>query len=398
MINGLNIRNFLDMFYLDSNIPAYHYKNGEIIFAVPAQTPLTYPPDQYIEILSGKTGNVAYCSTEYGMYFCRLCFALNPMEFLLFGPVCSIPLSAINMHDLYADYVVSEEKRHEFNSMLWSIPQLTLNAFLSRILFLNYCLNGECLIVQDLMPIKKTEQENTTVENTFRAKEDFYHNKSYEVERIILGYVKSGSPEKIASMTLNESQLHTGILAPTAMRQLKNNLIVTTTVCTRAAIEGGLDTDTAFRLSDDFIQTAEQSQSADYLNRLMGQVAYTFAAKVEEVQTPVSSDDIIQNAIRFIQQNTNRHINASDVARHVGFSRSYFSSYFKKELGFSIGEFILRCRLEEARYLLRYTSKPLSVISSYLCFSSQSHFQTSFKKQFGITPLQYRRNPEHLIH
>lgn len=104
----------------------------------------------------------------------------------------------------------------------------------------------------------------------------------------------------------------------------------------------------------------------------MGQVAYTFASRIAEVQTPVSSDDIIQNTLRF--------------------SCSYFSSYFKKELGFSIGEFITRCRLEEARYLLRYTSKPISLISSYLCFSSQSHFQTAFKKQFGITPLQYRRN------
>lgn len=393
MTSTFHIQDFVRMFYMDANIPVYHYRNGELLFAVPGQTSLTFPPDKYLQILSEKKGNIAYCSTDYGMYFIRLLINAAPGESLLFGPVCSVPLSAMNMHDLYADYVVPEEDRESFDHLFWSIPQLTLNSFLSRILFLNYCLNGECLSLQELLPLNEFQHDSAVTENTLRAKEDFYHNKSYEMEQIISGYIKSGSPEKIAAMTFNDSHLHTGILAPTALRQLKNILIVSTTIFTRAAIEGGLDTDTAYHISDDFIQAAEQSQSADYLNELSGQAAYTFAAKVAQAQTPISSDDIIQNAIRFIQQNTNRHITAADVAKHAGFSRSYFSSYFKKSLGFSIGEFITRCRLEEARYLLRYTSKPLSVISSYLCFSSQSHFQTAFKKQFEITPLQYRRKP-----
>ncbi len=388
-----NMKNFLNMFYLDSNIPAYYYQNNKLSFAVPEQTDLTFPPEKYVKILSQNSGNISYCSTEYGMYFIRLVVNSSYEEFLIFGPICSVPLSTLNMHDLYADYVISEKNRDAFNSLFWSVPQLSLPAFLSKIIFLNYCLNLECCTVQDFLQIKEVEQNKNTTENVLQAKENFYHNKSYEVEQLISGYIKSGSPEKILSITLNESQLHTGILAPNALRQLKNNLIVATTVFTRASIEGGLDTDTAFRISDDFIQIAEQTPNADYLNELMGQIAYTFAAKVAEAQTPVSSDDIIRNAIRFIQQNTNRHITAAEVAKHAGFSRSYFSSYFKKELGFSIGEFITRCRLEEARYLLRYTSKSLSAISNYLCFCSQSHFQTAFKKQFGMTPLQYRRNP-----
>lgn len=392
-MRNYKINDFLKMFYLDSNIPVYYYHNSSLILAVPEQTSLTFPPEKYIDILSEKKGTVSFCSTEYGMYFIRLVIKDYTGEFLIFGPVCSVPLSAMNMHNLYADYVVSEEDCKEFNNLFWSIPQLSLNTFLTKILFINYCLNGECLAVQNFFPPREAEHGRTAAEEAFQAKEDFYHNKSYEVEQLISGYIKSGAPGKIASISLNDSQLHTGILAPTALRQLKNNLIVTATVFTRAAIEGGLDTDTAFRISDDFIQAAEQSQDADYLNELIGQIAYTFAIKVAEAQTPVSSDDIIQNAIRFIQQNTNRHINATKVAKYAGFSRSYFSSYFKKELGFSISEFITRCRLEEARYLLRYTSKPLSVISNYLCFCSQSHFQTAFKKQFGMTPLQYRRNP-----
>lgn len=64
---------------------------------------------------------------------------------------------------------------------------------------------------------------------------------------------------------------------------------------------------------------------------------------------------------------------------------------FKTELGFTIGAFITRCKLEEAKMLLTYSTKSLAEISSYLCFSSQPHFQSLFKKQYHMTPLEYRK-------
>ncbi|WP_443647436.1 helix-turn-helix domain-containing protein [Blautia sp.] len=48
----------------------------------------------------------------------------------------------------------------------------------------------------------------------------------------------------------------------------------------------------------------------------------------------------------------------------------------------------MRCKLKEGKELLQYTNKS---ISTFLCFSSQSHFQTAFKKQFGMTLNECRR-------
>ena len=93
-----------------------------------------------------------------------------------------------------------------------------------------------------------------------------------------------------------------------------------------------------------------------------------------------------------MRKNTNQNITVSDVANHVGFSRSYLSRKFKKDIGFELSMFIKQCKLEEAKDILAYSNKSISEISNYLCFSSQSHFQRDFKNQFGITPQTYRKS------
>ena len=47
--------------------------------------------------------------------------------------------------------------------------------------------------------------------------------------------------------------------------------------------------------------------------------------------------------------------------------------------------------IENYKSLLHYTDMTLAEISCYLCFSSQSYFQNVFKKEYGVTPMQYRR-------
>ena len=65
-------------------------------------------------------------------------------------------------------------------------------------------------------------------------------------------------------------------------------------------------------------------------------------------------------------------LTVGDVAAYVGFSKSYFSAYFKKTLVFFVSAFILRCKLEEGKELLQYTNKSISTISTFLCLFSQT--------------------------
>lgn len=410
MTRSEDIQNYMKLFYWDTNIPVYLYEGDRLTFCVPEQPDFCYPPEKYTEKLwedgekrlrqsdtSTASGSryISYTATEYGVYFGRITLKETPDWSLVFGPVNNIPYTSADLHLMCVDFIVAGNNQENFRKFLDAIPQTSQNAFLIKLLFVNYSLNKEKGSLSEFLPVNEVRlpANNSIAEETFHQKEEF-HNKSYELEDLILNLIRMGNTEGVQSLEVNDSIAHVGIVGPTSLRQIKNILIVSITLYTRAAIEGGVDYDTAYRLSDEFIQTAERIQNPEALNELLSKIPYIFAQKVYESQTPISSNDIMQKAIHFIQQHTNQHLTVDDVADYVGFSRSYFSAYFKQELGFTVSTFITRCKLEEARRLLQYTNKPLSVISNYLCFSSQSHFQNTFKKKFGVTPLQYRKDPK----
>lgn len=226
----------------------------------------------------------------------------------------------------------------------------------------------------------------------YESMENMDYNESYHLEQMIFHAVERGDLDYIKRLIPESVNYKTGDYAPDALRALKNSIIVMTTLATRSAISGGLDFETAYQTSDYYISLAEKTDNQILLKDLHMTILIDFTKKVQSKQVAPTVGSVCQKAIQYIRRNINQPISVTDVANHVGFSRTYFSRYFKNIMGFTIGAFIMRCRLEEAKNLLANSDKTLAQISNYLCFSSQSHFQKAFKKKFGITPLQYRKS------
>ena len=398
MISLQDIKDFCQLNYLDSGIPVYIYRNNTLLRAFPEQSACTYPPKHYIEEFAEMTDDIAHLSTPYGAYF----VAVKPKDQtelrVVLGPANYIPFTDADFHTMYADYVVVQEDRKDFKHFFQLIPPIALSGLLAKAAVFNYFLNHEMRTHFDLLDSERTivpyEHTEKQTEDFYQQKEDFQHNNSFEIESMILHFVESGDVDGLKNMTLQSSVIHSGTIAPNQLRQTKNIHIIMTALATRRAISSGVDADEAFQMSDLYIQTAENLNDPSAVQNLNLQMLLAFAQKVKDKLIPKTSDEALQRAIQYVLQNINCPITAAEVADHVGFSRSYFSTYFKEQLGFTLSAFILRCKLEEGKHLLQFTDKPLSVISNYLCFSSQSHFQTAFKTQYNVTPLQFRKQPE----
>ena len=123
-----------------------------------------------------------------------------------------------------------------------------------------------------------------------------------------------------------------------------------------------------------------------------------FVRRVEQQRLPEGVTREVYTCMQYISTHINEPISAEDVVALSGKSRAYLFQKFQQELGMGISAYITQCRLREAKSLLRFTDKSLGEISSYLCFSSQSHFQNVFKKHYGLTPSEYRRQKMSLQH
>ncbi|AIQ13057.1 helix-turn-helix domain-containing protein [Paenibacillus durus] len=71
-------------------------------------------------------------------------------------------------------------------------------------------------------------------------------------------------------------------------------------------------------------------------------------------------------------------------------SRYHFIRSFKAATGFTPYQYILRLRIQRAKYELEYTEATISAISAGLGFASASQFYRAFVKITGKAPEQYR--------
>ncbi len=104
-----------------------------------------------------------------------------------------------------------------------------------------------------------------------------------------------------------------------------------------------------------------------------------------------SESDIIQLALDYIDNNLDKTIQLSDVARHIGVSEPYLSSFFKKNMKENFIPYVNRQKIKRAKQLLR-EGKMVYQVSDMLGYENSTYFSKVFKKMEGMTPDVYRKN------
>lgn len=101
--------------------------------------------------------------------------------------------------------------------------------------------------------------------------------------------------------------------------------------------------------------------------------------------------EIIAKAKRFIETNFRESINLKDIACAVNLSPIYFHNIFKYTCGISPHDYLISCRIAEAKKQLWDSKTPLNIVAENCGFGCQQYFNKIFKKQTGTTPGKYRK-------
>lgn len=156
------------------------------------------------------------------------------------------------------------------------------------------------------------------------------------------------------------------------------------------AIRGGMDVDDAFSHSDSYIQQCELLSSPSDISNLQYRMVLDYTERVERLRLGKRPSKLTIDVANYIHHHMSEPISAKEIAAELFLNRSYLSRKFKKQTGETLTDFILKEKTEEAKRLLRYSDKSLTVIASYLGFSSASHFSRVFKNYVHSTPSEYR--------
>lgn len=107
-----------------------------------------------------------------------------------------------------------------------------------------------------------------------------------------------------------------------------------------------------------------------------------------------SADFFAVKAVEYIERNYMQNISVEDIATAIGISRKYLYSVFNSILKISPKQYLIFYRIEKACIRLKTTNQTVMEISESVGYTNQFYFAKEFKRLTGVTPSEYRKNPQ----
>lgn len=218
-------------------------------------------------------------------------------------------------------------------------------------------------------------------------------HRSPDIEYSFYNAVRAGDMEAVIANCREDAFIDltgAGILSRNPLSNIKYHFVVTAAMLTRYCIDGGLEPEQAYRLSDFYILKMDSCTTIRQVADLHHEMAKDFIGKmVLQKKSAILSKPVMQ-CVDYIYSHIKERITIATLAEYTGLSENYLSRVFKQNLGISISDYIREKKIEQATHLLRYSDKPIIDIANYLSFSSQSHFIQVFETYTGLTPKKYR--------
>ena len=218
-------------------------------------------------------------------------------------------------------------------------------------------------------------------------------HRSPSIEYSFYNAVKSGDMETVLQNCSEDAFINlegTDVLSRDSVTNIKYHFVVTAALLTRYCIDGGLEPEQAYRLSDFYILKMDSCTTVRQVADLHHVMAKDFTGKmILQKKSSILSKPVMQ-CVDYIYAHIKERITIQDLADYTGLSTNYLSRVFKQNLGVSISDYIRQQKIEKATHLLKYSEQSIIDIANYLSFSSQSHFIQIFEGFIGMTPKKYR--------
>ena len=229
------------------------------------------------------------------------------------------------------------------------------------------------------------------IQEKIKSLNKHFEHPSYNLERKLHSQIKNGLLEEALKTQAKFLLVERPVLAMDKLRSLKNSLICSCTLYTRAAIESGVDPEDAFFLSDACIKNIEEFRDFKTLEQYENEVLTDFVNLIN-MTTYRKYPRPIADIVEYIYENSTKKITVASIAENTHLSKDYLSKLFYKTVGIHLTDYILMQKVELSKNFLEHTEMKITDIAALFEFCNQGYYSKVFKKYIGSTPYMFRKN------
>ena len=226
------------------------------------------------------------------------------------------------------------------------------------------------------------------------------HVRGIDFENELIDIVKRGDVDAVKKLMRGEipDMEAVGTVANSQRKQAEYLTVSLLTLLTRAAIEGGVNSEKAYEIGDIFLKELESANDRGVAFAMIGfRAMHDFTEHVRLVKEQKTSQSYIIDACKdYVAKNLRKDLEVGNIAPAIGVSRTHLAHKFKDVEGITVQQYIQKERCRHAANLLRYSDYSIALISEYMGFSSQSYFGSCFKQWYGVTPKEYRQQNQRI--
>lgn len=318
----------------------------------------------------------------------------NDTKYHVIGPLISSDISYSSINNSMYDKGLSTELLPNLKTLIHQLPVVTAPFFLMYTIMLHCCVTGEKIQQVEIQhQISEEKDKSNTGIQTYHTN----RQHTYEAERELLAMVREGNLnyqpafEKIRGLS-HGVRVRTG----KPLEQAAISGIVFTSLCVRAAIEGGLSQENAYTIGDSYIQRMTGCHNLPELSAAISEMYDSFVQRVHRLRTNSEKSKAVLVCCDYISIHLEDQITLKTLAGLAGYDEYYLSRKFKNETGLSISSYIKKARIERAQQYLLTSNDPIQDIARRFQFCSSSYFAKTFQQYTGMTPQEFRaqKHPE----
>lgn len=285
--------------------------------------------------------------------------------------------------------IPSQKWRDRLIGQLRKLPALPSTQFVQYTIMLHYAVTQEKISASDIV-----YQSGSIDVSHFSHLKDHTAPKDrlqvYRMERALLNAVREGTLDQEGTPRNPGDIAHVRAYVDDPLHSAQIACTIFTSLCVRAAIEGGLSPTLSYSLGDAYIKSYFLAKSISEVGDIRKQMFADFVKRVHQTRVNPKYSKPIQSCLEYMELHLGEDVTLELLAGRLGYTKYYLSRLFKQETGVTVHNYLKFARLERAKLLLSTTDRRIDEIADSLRFGSRSFFDKAFKKSVGKTPAEYR--------